>query len=284
MIVAAIPAYNEEAYIAKVIVKAKKHVEMVIVCDEGSKDATGEIATALGAEVQRNERNSGKGAALRNLFLAASRLNPEVLVTIDADGQHNPDEIPVLVAAVRKGADVVIGSRFIGDIPRVRGLGNSVLSSVAMAGIRDTQSGFRAYNGARISELVPTEMGMGADTEILKKARDAGMKIEEVPISVSYQGNTPTHNPVYHGLDVLLSTVKQISIRHPLVFYGIPGFVSLLISAFFWWWTFTSFAEHRTIVTNVAIVAGATAVVGLIMLAIAIILWVLISVVRESRP
>jgi hypothetical protein len=126
-------------------------------------------------------------------------------------------------------------------------------------------------------------MGMGADAEILRRAKERGMKITEVPISVSYENNTPTHSSFFHGLDVLLTTVKQLSIRHPLMFYGVPGTMSLLIALGFWWWTLTTFAAHHSIYTNVALIAVATTVVGLILMAIAVILWVLISVVRERQ-
>jgi glycosyltransferase involved in cell wall biosynthesis len=281
LIVAAIPAFNEEKSIAKVIVLAKKHVDKIVVCDDGSKDETGEIAKSLGAAVIRHDHNQGKGEAMRDLFIEAQRLNPSVVVTLDADGQHNPNDIPKLVSAIQEGADVVVGSRFSGDIPLKRRMGNRVLSSVSMAGIADTQSGFRAYRGNRIGDLVPTEMGMGVDTEILKLARDKGMKIVEVPIGVSYEGDTSTYNPVFHGLDVLLSSVKQSSIRHPLMFYGIPGFASLVIAAGLWWWTLSFYVKHAILDTNVAIVAAAATGVGFLLMAVAVILWVLISVVRE---
>ncbi len=281
-VVAAIPAFNEENKIAKVIVLAMKHVDQVLVCDDGSTDATGDIAESLGAKVIKHNVNQGKGAALSDLFIAANRMSPEVLVTIDADGQHDPNEIPLLVEAVRKGADVVVGSRASEDIPFMRRIGNGILNSVAMTGIKDTQSGFRAYNGRRIAELVPSEMGMGADSEILTRAKAKDMKLAEVPVSVVYHEESSTHNPVYHGIDVFLSMAKQASIRHPLIFYGIPGLISLMISLGFWWWTFASFAEHGTIITNVALIAVGTTVVGLILMAVGTILWVLISVVREK--
>ncbi|MBI3858881.1 MAG: glycosyltransferase family 2 protein [Thaumarchaeota archaeon] len=283
MILAAIPAFNEEKSIAKVLVQTMKRVDKVLVCDDGSSDETGEIARSMGAQVISHERNLGKGEALRDLFREAQGLNPDVVVTLDADGQHNPSDIPRLVAAIEAGADVVVGSRFSADIPLKRRLGNKVLSGVSMTGITDTQSGFRSYRGKVIGTLMPAEMGMGVDTEILKLAVDNKMKIVEVPIGVSYEGDTSTYNPVFHGLDVLLASVKQTSIRHPLLFYGLPGFVSLLVAAGLWWWTLSYFREHAILETNVTIVAAAATLVGTLLMAVAIILWVLISVVRESR-
>ena len=128
LILACIPAYNVEKTIAKVVVQTKKYVDKVIVCDDGSSDMTGEIATKLGAEVIRHERNRGYGAALASLFRRARELDPEVMVTLDADCQHNPEDIRRVVTPVLKGAaDIVVGSRFLAEngeaIPRYRKLG-----------------------------------------------------------------------------------------------------------------------------------------------------------------
>jgi len=123
-IVACIPAYNEGLTIAKVILKARKHVDKVIVCDDGSTDMTAEIAEALGAEVIRHKRNMGYGAAIGSLFRRAREIGADVMVTLDADGQHDPDYIPRLIKPIIKGeADIVIGSRFLGgdvEVPTYR--------------------------------------------------------------------------------------------------------------------------------------------------------------------
>ena len=282
-VVALIPAYNEESSIAKVVVLTRKYVDKVIVCDDGSSDSTAEIASSLGADVLRHQKNMGKGQSLRDLFTQATRLGPDTVVTLDADGQHDPNEIPRLVAAVVGGADVAVGSRNPDEIPRTRRLGNKALTQVSMTGVSDTQSGFRAYSGRRIGELVPNEMGMGVDTEILVRARDRGMKVVSVPITVSYAGDTSTYNPVYHGFDVMLSTIKQLSIRHPLMFYGIPGLLSLVVAAGLWWSTLEHLVHHATLETNITLVAAAATLVGFLLLSVSVILWVLISVVRDSR-
>src|SRR5208337_801 len=120
-----------------------------------------------------------------------------------------------------------------------------------------------------------------ASTEILSRANEAGLKILEVPIEVSYDGDSSTHNPVVHGLDVLLATFKTWSIKHPLVVYGVPGMASLLVAVGFWWWTLSLFVDTHRVVTNVALIAVASTIVGLMLMAIAVILWVMISVVRE---
>ncbi|MGD1055579.1 MAG: glycosyltransferase family 2 protein [Nitrososphaerales archaeon] len=292
MIVAAIPAFNVEKSIAKVILLAKKSVDMVIVCDDGSKDMTGDISRSLGAKVIAHERNMGYGAALSTLFKEARRAGGDVMVTIDGDGQHDPREIGKLTGPVLSGeADVVIGSRFLkggqSGMPGYRRVGvatiNKVSGQMAYAGITDSQSGYRAYDRKAIELLSPSEMGMGASTEILSRAGEAHLKILEVPVEISYDEGSSTHNPVYHGLDVLLSTVKQLSIKHPLIFYGVPGFASLLVALGFWWWTLSLFEQTHALVTNLALIAVASTVVGLVFMAVAVMLWVLISVVREGR-
>ena len=290
MIVAAIPAFNEEKAIAKVILLAKKQVDQVIVCDDGSGDMTGEISRSLGAKVVRHERNQGYGASLSTLFAEAREMNADVMVTLDSDGQHDPRSISELIRPIVAGeADIVIGSRFLTSgkpgMPGYRRVGvttiNRVSSRMAFAGVTDSQSGYRAYNRKAIGSVSPSEMGMGASIEILSRANEARLKILEVPIEVSYDGESSTHNPLYHGLDVLLSTFKTWSIRHPLAVYGLPGTTALLVALGFWWWTLSMFEETHRVVTNIALIAVASTVVGLILMAIAVILWVMISVVRD---
>jgi glycosyltransferase involved in cell wall biosynthesis len=290
-VIACIPAYNEEKTIAKVVLKTKKYVDKVIVCDDGSTDMTGEIAEAVGAKLIRHERNKGYGAALASLFKAAREENASAIIILDADLQHNPDDIPKLLSSIIKGeADIVIGSRFLngnGRVPKYRRLGIKIITKltkrVSYKDIADAQSGFRAYSRKAIYSIIPSEQGMGVSTEILLKAKEHNLRIKEIPIEIRYDVDKPsTHNPFLHGLDVVLSTVKQLSIRRPLVFYGLPGFAALLTALFFWVWTIQIFTHTRQIVTNIAMIALGATLVGLMLLTTAVILWVLISVVREA--
>jgi len=290
--IACIPAYNEEKTIARVIIEAQKYVDKVIVCDDGSTDLTGEIAERLGATVIRHEKNVGYGGALSSLFKKAREIDPDVMVVLDADLQHNPNDIPKIVSPVLNGeADIAIGSRFLekeAAVPKYREVGIKIITkltkSASYKGVSDAQSGFRAYNRKAIHSIMPSEQGMGASTEILLKAKENGLKVVEVPIKINYNVEKPsTQNPIYHGLDVILSTVKHMSIRRPLLFYGVPGMISMLISLFFWVWTLQTFATTRQIITNVTLIAVAATIVGLMLLTTAIILWVLISVVREIK-
>jgi len=152
------PAYNEEAYIAKTIVGARRHADAVLVVDDGSKDDTVPIAEALGAIVVRHKTNKGYGGALQTIFATARDLGAEELVIIDSDGQHSPGDIPRLLAELRQGNDVVIGSRFVegsaGEIPAYRKVGMKVLdTATTLAGnnlaITDSQSGSGPTGGRR---------------------------------------------------------------------------------------------------------------------------------------
>ncbi len=293
-IIACIPAYNRDKTIAKVVLKAKKHVDEVIVCDDGSQqeDMTATIAEALGATVMRHQKNMGYGAALRTLFYEAKKRDPDVMVTLDADYQHNPDDIPRLIKPILAGeADIVIGSRFLGEenrkIPKDRKMGIKAITKLTNISsykeITDAQSGFRAYSRKALQLITPTEYGMGASTEILLKAKEKDLKIKEIPIKISYDVEKPsTQNPLYHGIDVVLSTIKHMSTRHPLLFYGVPGLIALLIATAFWIWTLQIFAATRQVITNIALVAIGATIVGLMLLTTAIILWVLVSVIKEK--
>ena len=290
-VVACIPAFNEEDKIAKIVLTARKFVDKVIVCDDGSSDFTGEIARSLGAEVIRHRENDGYGASLRSLFERVRKLHADVMVTLDADGQHSPGDIPRLVKPILIGkADIVIGSRFLsGDtekhIPSYRRNGIKLITdltrSVSFKDITDSQCGYRAYNRKALSFVEPSEYGMGASTEILLKAKEHSLKVVEVPVNVIYEKKS-IHNPVVHGVGVILSIIKSLSIKRPLLFYGIPGILSLVVAMGFWVWCFQTFSLTRQLSTNVTLIAVVATIVGLIMLTTAILLWVLIAILREN--
>jgi len=288
-VVACIPAYREEGSIAAVVLGARRYVDEVMVCDDGSDDMTGSIAEELGATVLRHERNLGYGRALTTLFMESLEHGADIIVTLDADGQHDPSQIPDLIKALKETeADIAIGSRFLQEdqkTPEWRRRGIKLITDLTSNGendITDAQSGFRAYTREALESLNLTEEGMGVSTEILLKAQNKGLKIAEAPIKVSYRQDSSTRNPVVHGLFVVLSTVKHLSMRHPLLFYGVPGVAAFGIAAFFWAWTLQIFSTQKRVVTNLALIALGSTLTGLILSTTAVILWVLISVVREK--
>jgi glycosyltransferase involved in cell wall biosynthesis len=235
-----IPAYNEEAKINDVVKKALLYVDKVVVCDDGSSDNTATVAKKAGAIVVSHKTNQGYGAAISTLFDYCRKNNAEIMVTLDGDGQHNPDQIPDLISVIIKhNVDVVIGSRSLKDdknLPSYRKTGikiiTSTINSATNLKVTDSQSGFRAYSKTAIDLIRPTESGMSASTEILLKISNNGLSMAEVPITVSYTGDTSTEHPVTHGSHVIGTTLKYVSIKHPMYFYGIPGillFISGLI-------------------------------------------------------
>jgi len=217
LVVAALPCYNEAHFIEDVARRALAHVDVVVVVDDGSTDATVELARRAGAQVVEHRENRGPGAAARSCLQAGRDLQAGVLVTLDGDGQHDPDEIPDVIAPLLSGeADVVIGSRFLGranNVARYRRFGIDVITFLYNAGARvritDGQSCFRAYNRRALETLRITEPGFGFSVETLVQARHAGLRLHEVSISCVYHAESHSMNPVIHGLGVALMVVKH---------------------------------------------------------------------------
>ena len=286
-----IPAYNEEKNIAKIIIKLKKITDQIIVCDDGSNDSTCAIAESLGATIIKHPKNSGYGMAIRSIFLKAREINADVLVTIDADGQHKIEDInKIIKPVVDRQADISIGSRFLkedNNTPSYRKFGVKVITKVTNSSlsekITDAQSGFRAYNNKVLQSLTPSDSGMGISTEILIKSSNLGLKITEVPTEIQYEGDTSTQNPVSHGTEVLMSTLKYISIERPLRFYGIPSLIFFVIGLTFTFLSIQYYAEIGRLNTNLSIVAAGTLLIGIILIITAILLYSLVSVVREGK-
>jgi glycosyltransferase involved in cell wall biosynthesis len=285
-IVAGIPAFNEENSIARVVMEAQKFADAVIVCDDGSTDLTAEIAERLGADVVQHERNLGYGAAIRSLFERAREFGADILVTLDADGQHNPAEIPNVVKPIIAGkADVVIGSRFVDvkgstEMPFYRRVGAKLITKMvngsAKNGVSDAQSGFRAYNREALEKLRLVEVGMGASVEILLEANKHDLKICEVPSSCKYQNGdvaTSTENPVAHGMGVVMSIIRLIVEERPLTLLGLPGLVCLFSGISFGIWMLKIYAVNHVIETNVALASIAFVLISFFMLSSGITLY-----------
>ena len=285
-----IPAYNEEKNIASIITKLKKITDSIIVCDDGSSDMTSEIAKNLGAIVISHKKNMGYGVAINSIFQKSREMNSDLLVTFDADGQHRVEDIEKVVGPIKNNdADLVIGSRFLdnkSNIPNYRKIGIKVITQVTNASIKkkltDSQSGFRAYNQRVLSQVSPSDMGMGISTEILIKSSSKGLRITEVPITVLYEGDTSTYNPVSQGTSVLISTIKFTSIEHPLKFYGIPSIIFLIIGSVFTYSAIQFYAEIGRLNTNLTLIAASTILIGIVLIITAILLFSLVSVVREG--
>ena len=234
----------------------------------------------------------GYGSGIRSIFQKAKEIDSDILVTFDADGQHQVEDIKKVIEPILKNkADIVIGSRFLENknvsAPEYRKIGIKLITKVTNSTLKekitDSQSGFRAYNKDVITKLEPGDVGMGISTEILIKASSRGFKIAEVPINILYEGNTSSHNPVSHGTSVLLSTIKYISIEHPLKFYGIPSLIFFAIGLTFTFLSVQYYAEIGRLNTNLTLVAAGTILIGIILIITTILLYSLVSVVREGK-
>jgi len=191
--VVVIPCHNEEATIQDIVTEAKHYADEVIVVNDHSDDCTVFAANLAGATVISPDDNiRGAGHATWFGLCYAKSLNPDIVITLDGDGQHKPDEIPLIWPAVQRGdADIVIGSRFLNNyrIAGYRKLGIDAVNWLYNLGhkkITDTQSGFRVYNRKALECINITENGWGWSTETLIKARSKRLRIVEAPISCIY--------------------------------------------------------------------------------------------------
>lgn len=234
-VIAAIPAFNEEIAIGSIVLRARKYADEVVVVNDGSTDHTADVVGLAGAEMIVHEKNSGYGAAIKTCFCAAREKNADVMIIIDADGQHDPEDIPRLIAeTLTSGSDIVIGSRFVNGngknqkIPMYRKFGMKVLDVATNAGtglkVSDSQSGFRAYSRNAINNLNLENADMGIGSEILFKAAENNLKITEVPIKVRYDlENTSSKNPISHGFGALNYIISLTSRRRPVLLFRLPG-------------------------------------------------------------
>jgi len=267
-VLAGIAAYNEARYVGSIVLQARQYVNEVIVVDDGSTDNTARVAELAGATVIRHDENRGKGAAIQSILAEAKKRNPDVLVLLDADAQHDPNEIPVLIKPISEGFDLVIGSREAQNYktPRYRRIGRKVLLHSARlaskADISDSESGFRALSPKAINDLELKANGFAVESEMITLAADKNLKITEVPISNIYTIDGSTLNPVRHGVDVLSRIIVMISERRPLFFFGLAGGILLVIGLIFGFRviniasTTGSLAVGSAVLTALFIIAG----------------------------
>lgn len=214
-----IPCYNEEVSIGSVVLRSHYYTDHVVVIDDGSGDKTTEVARLAGAEVIRHPVNLGKGAGIKNAFACAKNANADILVLLDGDGQHNPDEIPLLIEPILKGeADIVNGSRFIAkarhNVPKYRRIGQEFLTfltnAVSRQKLTDSQNGFRAFSKDTFNCFSFLQKGMGIESEMLIEAINSNFRIKEIQINVRYDVAGSTLNPFVHGLSVTASILKTL--------------------------------------------------------------------------
>lgn len=199
-IIALIPAYNEARFIGDVVERTLKHITVVVI-DDGSSDGTGAAAALAGAKVLAHVKNQGKGKALLTGFDYAINRGVDAAITLDADGQHDPDEIPLFIEAYRAGkGDIIIGQRQYSQMPTKSRFGNrfgSFLLRFAMGRpIPDNQSGYRLFGRVAMEKVRPTSTRFEAEVEMLLRADFAGLTVGWVPIKTIYNEKKSHFRPV----------------------------------------------------------------------------------------
>ncbi|HED00788.1 MAG TPA: glycosyltransferase family 2 protein [Proteobacteria bacterium] len=294
MIIAALPAFNEEANIAQLVLKTQQYVDKVVVVDDGSTDMTAAIAERLGAHVVQHPKNKGYGAALRTCFETARKLDADVMVILDSDGQHDPAYIPQFLTALKESqADVVIGSRFLdknhkNGIPKWRIVGMKVLDiSTNLGGnmsVTDSQSGYRAYGRRAIEAIKIDNPDMGAGSEILLQIQEKQLQVAEIPINVRYDlENTSSKNPVRHGFGVLGSIVNVIAEKRPMLYIGLPGLVLIMIGFYFGLTLLRLYNQSGYFSLPYTLLAGFFVIVGVLGVFISLVLNVISRLLRERE-
>jgi len=275
-----VPAFNEELTVGSIVALASKYGD-VLVIDDGSKDRTAEIAKRIGARVLRHTRNIGKGAALVNGFKHALQNGYDVVVCIDADGQHDPDEIPRLLEPINRGkADIVIGSRYLSNskVPFYRRMGliliNFIMRLIAPGTkVRDTQSGLRAFKVSILRDLEVSSLGYETESEILIKALEKGYRVIEIPANIKY--NVPKGHKIgalSHGLIIIKHLINILSYNRPLLFFGTLGLTCLFIASVLAMWALEPYPTMRRIYLTQMVGAGIFTVLGIQLLTTGLIL------------
>jgi glycosyltransferase involved in cell wall biosynthesis len=288
VIIVGMPAYNEEKYVGSVVLQARQFADEVVVVDDGSSDRTGQVARLAGATVVQHRENRGYGATVQTVLAEAKKRNPDVLVLLDADGQHNPEEISSLVSAIAAGSDVAIGSRKIksADIPVYRRFGQRIIAYftrvLSRSTLSDTESGFRAFSRKAVSVLEPKERGMAISAETVSEATAKGLKIVEVSISAIYTRDGSTLNPVKHGLGVLNRVMVMISEKRPLLFFGLAGSILIILGIVAGILVLKALFTINELAVGTALVSMLLITTGMLCIFAGVILNVLVKRIRDS--
>lgn len=288
--VVVIPAYNEERFIGSVVLKTRQIVNTVIVVDDGSRDSTAEIAEAAGAVVVRHEGNKGKGVALNTGFLKAKEYTPEVVITLDGDWQHMPEEMALVAAPILEGgADIVVGSRYLeksSDVPVQRVIGHwgftSLTNIVSGVSLTDSQSGYRAFSPAALEALTFSSNSFSVESEMQFLAKDHKLKVVEVPITIRYV-DKPKRNVLGHGLVVLNGILRLVAQHRPLLFFAVPGVFTLLGGLLLGVWVVYNYWLHENLAVGTALIVVILMLTGVFLLFTGIVLHSIRVVVAEIK-
>ncbi|WP_277552410.1 glycosyltransferase family 2 protein [Halobaculum limi] len=281
-VIAGIPAYNEADTIGPVVRQVKEYVDEVVVVDDGSSDLTAHNAKDGGATVISHEINQGYGGALKTLFKEAADRDVEHLVILDADDQHDPEDIPRLLSAQKEqNAQIVIGNRFGGTsstvMPLYRRFGLEVINWMVNLSlwnlnpqerIKDAQSGYRVYDSRAISLLTDdsTKLDdqMSASIDILYCAHENDLAIAEIGTTIEYDvSNANTHNPFLQGLNVANHVIRRLEQKRPITVLGIPGFLVALAGTGVGYWMLSRSITEGSFSPGLASVSAILVLIGI---------------------
>jgi glycosyltransferase involved in cell wall biosynthesis len=275
-----------------VVIRTIPFVTKVIVVDDGSHDMTSYIAEHAGAEVIHLSKNQGKSYAVLRGFDRARQLNADIVVMLDGDGQHHPEEIPSIVSPILKNeADLVIGSRFLnGDnkIPFHRKIGQKTLDRMtkiaSSCAITDSQSGFRAISSKALDCFTAEPTGYNIESVMISHMSDNGMRITEIAINVEYEvPHKHKKNFFTHGMEVMSNLVGIIGYRRPLISFGIPGLILLVIGLYFALWAFSEFALNKAVYLSYTAIGAVGLVSGLLLINLALILNSVVRLLKKYQ-
>jgi glycosyltransferase involved in cell wall biosynthesis len=287
-VIAGLPAYNEGKYIGTLVLDTRQYVDEVIVVDDGSGDDTARIAGLAGANVVRHPQNLGYGAAIQSLLAEARKRDADVLVILDADSQHDPQEIPHLVQPIREGYDFVVGSRQgqAGQIPFYRRVGQKVIlnSLNVLSGKRftDSECGFRAFSRKALATLDLKESGMAVSAETIAEATRCNLKVTQVPVSVTYHKDGSTLNPFSHGLGVFTRVLMMISEQKPLFFFGLAGLVMIIAGIVAGAFAIRLYSQSGVVSVPWSLIAGFLLILGTISFYTGLTLHAMADIIRTS--
>ncbi|MGZ4901411.1 MAG: glycosyltransferase family 2 protein [Halobacteriota archaeon] len=291
-ILVGIPCYNEEVAVGSLVLRAAKYADRVVVVDDGSTDKTTEVAHLAGADVIVHDRNEGKGTALRDLFAYALDYGADIIVILDGDGQHNPDDIPKLIEPLELDeADVVNGSRYLDgtrhETPLYRRVGQVVLDKFTNfwlgrdVDISDTQSGFRAFTRKAMPHFRFGSKRLAIDSEMLIDAAHAKLRIMEVGVGVRYDVGRSSKHPVSHGLQVLTGVLRSIELKRPLLAFTLPGAVLLAIGIALGFYVYQVYLFMGRVPNGPAILTLLVVIIGTFMTFTGIILHTMASLTES---
>lgn len=203
-----VPAYNEADRITAVVQEASRYLPVLVV-DDGSSDNTSSVAVQSGAELLRQQPNQGKGSALRAGFSYALERQYDAVITLDADGQHDPAEIPAFEEAFRlRRADLIIGARDFRHMPVVRRLTNTFgrwsFSWAVGQLVQDNQSGYRLLSTRMMGAMLPSqEQGFQFEAEMIAECIRLGFVLEWIPIRTIYGDESSHIRPLHHAVNYI---------------------------------------------------------------------------------